>query len=311
MKKRIITICLTLSAFSSFAQTDSLEYKKSVAELESGNPKAALKSIDKALSLAKKEDYILFRSEVLLALEDYQATFDNYKTGIELFPESFYLHSQLGIFLNQVGEIEYSTDILTKSIELAGKDEDLLSTAYTNRSGVFTAVRDFESAYNDLILAHTYDTTNIAPLINLGAVCDEIGKAEEGINFLYKALAIDPTYYPIYGNIGFFHQTKGDYAKAIECYNKVLEMNPDEPLGYSNRSFNRMKLGDLKGAMTDIDKSIKLYPANAYAYMVKGSIYVEQKKFDKACEQFSIALQKGFTERYGKDVEIMMGKYCQ
>lgn len=311
MRISIISFFLSLLVFSGMSQTDSLEYKKSVAEFESGNPKAALKSIDKALGLAEKEDYIIFKSDILRELEDYQGVYDVLQRGIVVFPESFSLHGNLGIFLSEIGEIEYATEILTKAVELAGSDSILLSSAHTNLSSVYTAVRDFESSYEHLIKAHNFDPLNIASLINLGAVCDEIGKAEEGIKFLYKALEIDPTYYPIYGNIGFLHQTNGDYAKAIECYNKVLEMNPDEPLGYSNRSFNRMKLGDLKGAMADIDKSIKLYPANSYAYMVKGSIYVEQKKYDKACEQFSIALQKGFTERYGKDVEIMMGKYCR
>jgi tetratricopeptide (TPR) repeat protein len=308
---KMIFFGFLLVNFAVLAQEDSLAYKKAQAELENGNANAALKSIDKALSLAQKEDYFLLKSEILTGLENYQGVYDTYQSGLGMFPESFNIHNSLGVFLTEIGEIEYATEILSKTIDLAGSDSNMLSTAYTNRSGVYTAVRDFESSYDDLIKAHNLDATNIAPLINLGAICDDIGKAEEGIQFLYKALEIDPTYYPIYGNIGFIHQNKGDYAKAIECYNKVLEMNPDEPLGYSNRSFNRMKLGDYKEAMNDIDKSIKLYPQNSYAYMVKGSIYVELKRYEKACEQFSIALQKGFTERYGRDVETMMAKYCQ
>jgi tetratricopeptide (TPR) repeat protein len=310
MRLFLVLVSFIVFSQSVYSQADSVAYKKAQAEYDKGDFKNSLKSVDQALSIAEKEDYFLLKAMILNGLKNYQGVFDTYSRAINVLPESFFAHCNMGIFLTEIGELEFATEILTKAIDLAGNNQEHLSTAYTNRSGVFTSVRDFESAYEDLIKAVQYDSTNVAPLINLGAVCDEIGKADEGIKFLLKALELDPSYYPIYGNIGFMYQTQGQYEKAIECYNKVIEMNKDEPLGYSNRSFNRMKLGDFKGAMTDIDKSIKLYPQNSYAYMVKGSIYLEMGKADKACEQFSIALLKGFTERYGKDVESLMQKNC-
>jgi tetratricopeptide (TPR) repeat protein len=122
---------------------------------------------------------------------------------------------------------------------------------------------------------------------------------------------VDSTFYPAYGNIGFKYQEMGQYDKAIEYFNKVLEMSPDEPLGYSNRSYCRLKTGDIKGAKSDIEKSLKLYPGNSYAYRIRALIYLEEGKTDKACEDFRTALNKGFTEMYGDEVLQLLKKHCQ
>jgi Tfp pilus assembly protein PilF len=128
--------------------------------------------------------------------------------------------------------------------------------------------------------------------------------------YLNKAIEIDSAYYPAYANIGFKYQEMGQHEKAIEYYDMVLSFAPDEPLGYSNRSYNRMKVGDLKGAMKDIEKSLKLYPSNPYAYKVRALIYIESEKIDKACEDLQTALDKGYTITFGNEVLDLQKQYC-
>jgi len=70
----------------------------------------------------------------------------------------------------------------------------------------------------------------------------------------------------------------GDYKQAVKYYNKVLQLEPDEPLGYSNRSFNKFKSGDFVGALSDIKKSIQIYPDNSYAYRIRALIYIQENK---------------------------------
>ena len=97
----------------------------------------------------------------------------------------------------------------------------------------------------------------------------------------------------------------------IEYFDKVLEMNPNEPLGYSNRSFNKLKLGDIDGAMTDIEKSIEMYPVNSYAYRIKALIHIEKGEMEKVCENLKIALDKGFTLTFGDEVIKLQEQYCK
>lgn len=103
----------------------------------------------------------------------------------------------------------------------------------------------------------------------------------------------------------------GQHEKAIEYFDKVLEFDPEEPLGFSNRSFNKFKLGDLQGAMLDIEKSIKIYPANPYVYRIRALIYIEEGKIELACKDLQEALDKGFTISYGEEVIDLQKKHCK
>lgn len=294
------------------AQTDSLEFAKAELEFEKGNFSAALKSIEKVVDKKNNVFYYTLKSEILFELKKYQESFDILVLGLDKNPESFILHNYMGIFLSKLDDNDQAIMSFTTALEYVETEEDEM-LVLVNRATSYSAIRKFEESYNDLIKAYVFDTTNVAAIINLGAICDEIGKTEEAIMYLERALLLDLTefeYIGIYANLGFQHQNLGKYEKAIEYYNKVIELDPKEALGYSNRSYNKMMLRDLKGAMQDIDMSIKLYPENSYAYMVKGKIYIEQGKKKQACEQFQMALDRNYTQRYGEDVENLKKENC-
>ncbi|MEL6254371.1 MAG: hypothetical protein AAFR87_20350 [Bacteroidota bacterium] len=88
-------------------------------------------------------------------------------------------------------------------------------------------------------------------------------------------------------------------------------MAPYEALAFSNRSFSRLKVGDLKGAMKDVEKSLKLYSGNSYAYRNRTHIYLEMGKRDKACEDLFEAEKQGFSKIYGPEVQKLIIFNCQ
>ena len=60
-----------------------------------------------------------------------------------------------------------------------------------------------------------------------------------------------------------------------------------------------------------MEKSIKLYPSNSYAYRNLGLIYLEMGENEKACEAFEKALLLRFTESYGPEVMELKKKNCK
>lgn len=70
-------------------------------------------------------------------------------------------------------------------------------------------------------------------------------------------------------------------------------------------------MGDLKGALADVNKSIKLYPANSYAFRNRALIYIEMNKIKKACEDLQAAIDKGFVQSYGQEVIELQKKHCK
>ena len=86
---------------------------------------------------------------------------------------------------------------------------------------------------------------------------------------------------------------------------------PELALAFSNRSFSKLKLNDIKGAIEDINKSLKIYPENSYAYKIKALIYIEKKDFKTACENLELAQSKKYKQTYGNEVEELIAKYCE
>ena len=207
-----------------------------------------------------------------------------------------------------------------REFELASDDYEValgLSTTdtmkyhiLTNRSVLKSAVRNFQGAYDDLIQAYRWDTTNVAVLVNLGSACDELGKSDESVMYLMKAIEQDSTCYLAYINLGFHYQTKGEHQLAIDFFDKSLSIEENDPVSLNNRSYSKLQLGDVDGAMEDVSASLKGYPENSYAYRNRALIYLRMNKKNKACADLETAVEKGFTEEYGNEVEKLLKEHC-
>jgi tetratricopeptide (TPR) repeat protein len=307
--KTILFLLLFSTSSVIIAQTAESYHNKAQEESDAGNYKAALKEIEKALEMESvNADFMNSKAYYLYKLKQYQEAYNAYSKAI-LVANKAESYSGRAIILEAYGEYNSAIEDYTQAIRYA-KIDTIKYMQYSNRAAAKMRKRDFKGAYDDLMVAYKFDTTSLGVLTNLGAVCDEVGKGDETIKYLLKAIEVDSNFYPAYANIGYKYQEMGKYEKAIEYYNIVLEFNPEEPLGYSNRSYNRYKLGNLKDAMKDINKSIKLYPGNSYAYRIRALIYIEQGKFDKVCEDLEFAIKQGFTTSYGNEVIDLQKKHC-
>ena len=310
MKSKFVLIILAFNSILALGQTADESYMKAINKGKEGNFKAALKEIEKALTLdSLNTDFLNIKGYYLYELNQYQKAYNTYSRAIKVDGNA-QSYAGRGRTLETVSEFKLAIEDYTKAINYAENDT-IKYMELSNRAAAKMKIRDFQGAYKDLIYAYSFDSTSLGILTNLGAVCDEIGKGEETLYYLLKAIEVDSLFYPAYGNIGFKYQEMGEHTKAIEYFNKVLEFNPNEPLGYSNRSYNLYKLGDLKSAHKDIDKSLKLYPSNSYAHRIKALIYLEEGKEQKACEAIQTALDYGFTQQYGDEVIRLQNEHCK
>lgn len=310
MKLVLLTLLSVFTLSFSFGQTANEYYLQSVEKANNGKFSAALKDMENAIKLdALNIDYYNSKAYLHYELEQFKEAYDDFSTAISIEPNSASYDGR-ALVLETVGQFEFAIEDYNMAVKMADNDT-VLSVALSNRSAVKMKVRDFQSAYEDLMQAYEIDSTDLGVLVNLGAVCDEIGKGDETLIYLLKAIVVDPDFYPAYANIGYKFQQMGMHKKAIEFYDKVLEFNSDEPLGYSNRSFNYYMLGELKKAHKDIDKSLKIYSSNSYAHRVKALIYLKEGKPEKACEYIQNALELGFTDRYGDEVLMLRNKFCK
>lgn len=310
--KYVLSFLLIGISITSFGQLKTAqEYAEASYDFEAKEKyDLALENILKAILLDGSQlEYYMTKGRVLEEMNNMQAAYDSYSEAISVFPDEAEPYGSRARVLYYADQYEQSFDDYEIAMKLV-KNDTLRYYLVINRSTVKAAVKDFQGAYDDLMNCYKWDSTEVGTIANLAAVCEEWGRPEERMIYLKKLVQLDTTFYDAYLPIGFDYQEKGNHQEAINCFNTILKYVPNDPYALNNRSLSRLALGDTKGAMEDVTASLKGDPENSYAYKNRGMIYLKMKKISKACEDFQLALDKGFTALYGDEVEKLQKEHC-
>lgn len=91
-------------------------------------------------------------------------------------------------------------------------------------------------------------------------------------------------------NLGLAYYNLGEYAKAIECYDKAINMDKFVSIYYSNKAMPLIELDDFKNASVLCDKAISLDENNYHAYINRSYAFIKLKKWDWAFEDLNKAI---------------------
>lgn len=84
---------------------------------------------------------------------------------------------------------------------------------------------------------------------------------------------------------------RGDYAKALELFNRAIGRSPSVQL-LDSRARCHDKLGDLKAAIQDAKKTIQLAGEDPTGYIRAGNVMVKMGKREVALEILTHGLKK-------------------
>ncbi|MBN8688194.1 MAG: tetratricopeptide repeat protein [Chitinophagales bacterium] len=250
------------------------------------------------------------RGTAYFELKEYENAFNDFSKAIAVRPDSALAYHYRA---NLLYTLLYTDEAIldnTKAIERATDDRFLLS-CFVNRGSAKEQKRDFHGAYEDFIRAYSYDSSDVAIINNLGTVLDELGRRDEAIAFLKKAISIDSNFVGSYVNIGFQYTHLGRYQEALVYFDKALQLEKDEPLTLNNRGFAKYKMNDLTGALEDINKSLLVFRDNSYAYKNRALVHIAMEKTEEACEDLQMAKTLQFEKQYGPEVNDLIKKYCK
>ncbi|HEY6162279.1 MAG TPA: tetratricopeptide repeat protein [Bacteroidia bacterium] len=308
--KRFLFLGLVVLPQLLFAQSSEDLFKEGQRRYTEKNYAEAETFFNKAITANKDSaKYYVMRGKTYFNLEKYKEAFRDYCTAIDLDKGNVEAYLLRADFLLNVNKPYESIKDANMAIMLTHVDT-VKRDGYLNNGMARLQVRDFEGAFNDLMKAYSYDSLDPAIFNEMGHVFMEQGDTTKAIYYARLSFKLDTSDVVPLANIAFIRSSAGNYKDAMPYFDMVIKRKP-LAYNYNNRGYARFKLGDIKGALDDINRSIKMDPTNSYAYRNRALVYIEMNKMKKVCADLNKAKELGFKQQYGNEVDELQKKYCK
>ena len=135
---------------------------------------------------------------------------------------------------------------------------------------------------------------------NIGTAKYELKIYDEAIEYLNKAIELNPYHSGAYNNLALVYYAIKEYDKSLNYFNYSLSLNNKDPKTYNSRGTCKEKLEDYKGALEDYNKAIELNPNYSEFYNNRGNIQKILNNIENSIEDFdkAIELNPNYSEAY-------------
>jgi tetratricopeptide (TPR) repeat protein len=164
---------------------------------------------------------------------------------------------------------------------------DLLGTT------LFNDKKDMKGAEAEFKRAAELDKNNSDALLKLGQVQVAEGSADQAIATYQQSLKDNPREVRFYILIGELCESKRDWEKAKQMYQKALEIQPDNALASNNLAYVMLQQGgNVDVALAMAQTARRGMPDSANAADTLGWAYYQKGAYNTAIDLFKEALKK-------------------
>ncbi len=135
------------------------------------------------------------------------------------------------------------------------------------------------------------DPDNSLARANLGATYMDMGRYDDAIRELEKALEMVPDSYTYTLQLGYAYAAKGDYQSALDMFTRSAENTPagEKYIAYYEAADAAYNLGDTEAAVELVQKSIEDNDTIWNSHLLLGRIYEESGDNEKALAEYQAA----------------------
>jgi Tfp pilus assembly protein PilF len=87
------------------------------------------------------------------------------------------------------------------------------------------------------------------------------GEKEPAAEALRTAVKQDTNLWRAWNGLGYYHDTKQQWADSAECYERALAANPNSALVYNNRGFSNLLQRRFGEAIADLSRAVDIDPS--------------------------------------------------
>jgi len=255
----------------------------------------------------ENEQLVLDVTRVLILKRDFTNALQILQKSAKTTNVSPQVLIRLGWVQGQLGETNTAIATLKKAMSI---DPFAIGT-YQNLTAIYINSKNKKKARDILLKALNLKTTNVSFRFDTASLASEaIKEAPElkqsllpSLNKLLKEINI-PEFPPQLIRLADIYEKSGEIEKAINQYKKILELKPDTMemrLAIREKLMNLyLKANDRKNAILQLKAIIVEKPTNPSAYYYLGSIYFEEKDYERAAEflQRTLILNPDFEPAY-------------
>ena len=264
----------------------------------------AFNDLNRSLTINRENPVTwLLRGMVLKAQNKLQLAAKDFNQSIELNPKLANAHFNIGLVFYAMHDYEQAVKAFDKAIELEDKHalwfvsrgsaklglDDLdgarkdylegaalnkrLADAFVGLSNIALIKEDYEKAYEHAEYAVDQQPKNAMALNARGWVLFKLGRVDEAIYDLSRAIRFAPRLSIAYGNRGVCYVSKNEFDKAIEDHSRHIELDSSSPFALANRGVAWFGKGEFAKAKEDFEAAEKLAPEldetlNGYAWFL-------------------------------------------
>lgn len=309
MHRLLLSFSLLL-AFTVQAQDQpSKKELKARSLLEAGKPYKAIALCDDHLagSAADPRFYVL-RADGYNRIGEYAKAMTDARKSRALYPTSVEALYQLALAEQGVGHTDSAIVHLQQVLERSPTAEARFQLALLHQRK-----HNYNEALNDVDAADAMggelDKARTARV--RGECLALLGDTVRARLAYDQALEVAPRDPVIWNSRGFhLYAAFGKHALAVHDFDRAIKLNPNYSYAFNNRGWSLYKLGDREKALDNIALAARKRSSNPYVYRNLGVIKLESGDKPGACAAFRTALEQGFTDLFGNEVQELVAANC-
>ncbi len=162
---------------------------------------------------------------------------------------------------------------------------DLKGVIYLELGELANSTTAFRKAIN-------LDPNNTMAWYNFSKVSQHLENYETSLDFLNKAIGLNPTFSNAYFERALVKKKLGDIEGAIADYTKIINRGESNFLAaHFNRAICYKKVGKLTDALNDLKEVLFYESDNSMAWKVKGNIHLLAGRYNEAIADFTKAIE--------------------
>jgi Flp pilus assembly protein TadD len=243
----------------------------------------------------KKVPFLGFCTAVLLLLgfltwrqtAEYRDLITLYTATLTKNPGCWMAHYNLGIVLNDRGDIDEASAHYRQAIELRPG----YAEAHYNLGRLLAQKGQLDAAVVHYEKALELNPADSEALNNLGVTLFGMGRVDEAIAQYQKALTSRPDYAEASCNLANALLSKGDLDGAIARYSACLALSPNQAEAQYNLASALLRQGRTEEAIAHFQKALELHPGSADAHANLGSALRAKGRIREAIAAYRDALR--------------------